>query len=220
MGTIKLAASICRIDALRREQDCLLLFFVIAKFVGAFVSIFLAYYAPFGIKESPSVSITLATFGWALLAHELFFTLRGIIQANGAGLCKVKEWAQAQMDPMPGGTCVPEHRFALEGDKQLLTWLLTAAGIIVGLVGFAQSDTVLDIQKLGIGSLVVAIVSGIVYINVIAGAVTEETQFELKIEKFGHELGLVLLNVSYWSFALGVLSIFYSIVALPNPTGG
>lgn len=198
----------------------MLLVFVMAKFAAAIASILLGFYAPFGIEDSPNVAITLATFGWALLAHELFFTFRGLIKANGTGLCKIESWAKAQLDPSRGDTVVPETRFALEGDKQLLTWLLTAAGIIIGLVGFAQSATALDVEKLGIGSLVVSIVSGIIYINVMAGAVVEETQFELKIEKFGHELGIVLLNMAYWSFALGVLSIFFGIVSLPNPAGG
>lgn len=108
-----------------------------------------------------------------------------------------------------------ENRFALEGHKQLLTWLVTASGIILGLIGFSSATLVQDVQKLGVGALLVSIISGIFYMNVMAGAISEEDEHRLLVEKFSHELAAILLSIAYWSFILGVLSIFAGILALP-----
>jgi len=193
----------------------MLLLVVLAKLTIGVAALAIGGLGLFGIDERPQMEPALITYGLLLLAHETFFFVRGVVESTGTPCERIARWVASQLDPEPGAATVSEKRFALEGDKQMLTWLTAAAGLITGLVAFGDPPEAHDIEKLGVGAFVVSVVSGILYMNVMAGAIDKEEDHELQVEKFNHELALVFLNVAYWSFCLGILAIFFGMLSLP-----
>jgi hypothetical protein len=185
----------------------------LVKLGSGIAAIALVVVEPRFVRETGELSGVLLLFGIVLVIHELFFELVGFVKALVSK--SLGDWLSGKVIPKSAAS----SRLGLDGEKQLLTWLVSASGVIIGLVAFDQGS-VPRIEKIGAGALVTTIVSGILYMNVLAGGISAEDNESVTIEGFNFQLSLIFLNLSYWTFALGVICIFFGLFDQDPTPGG
>lgn len=170
------------------------------------------------VERVPRLDSALLTFGIALASHDAFFHTRGLYKAIQQASAKQRRQRLVHgicdfMNGKLGGSETAHTRFALSGEEQMVRWLVSVSGVVLGLVAF-EAAAVPTIELIGAGALVASVMSGIVYMNVLAGGISSETEHEIAIEGFNSQLAVILLNIAYWSFVWGVVAIFFALLAL------
>lgn len=114
------------------------------------------------------------------------------------------------------GKTKPKPRFFVDSCRTIVSLLIGAAGIMIGVVARESALSNL-IMHIAIGSLAASIIFGIIYIIILVAAVKGE-----KVENGGNifivdervfKLGVVFLNFTWWFFIAGSAALAINFIA-------
>jgi hypothetical protein len=96
--------------------------------------------------------------------------------------------------------------FVLETIRQIVNWLITGSGVIIGLTAKGQSVTTLG--KASALALVICIVLGFIHISVFAGGVHSEPSADVaRVGRINFLYANILLNLMFIFFLFGIVGL-------------
>jgi hypothetical protein len=105
------------------------------------------------------------------------------------------------------------NKFTLDTIRQIVNWLITGSGVIIGLLVKTPELTLLG--KASVFSLGFFIVLGFVHISVFVGGVHSEDTNQVTLGAVNALYGNILLNAMFIFFLLGIVGLS---VSLTQPT--
>jgi hypothetical protein len=102
------------------------------------------------------------------------------------------------------------NKFTVDTIRQIVNWLITGSGVIIGLL--VKTPDLTFLGKASVFSLGFCIVLGFVHISVLAGGVHSENSNQLTLGAVNALYANILLNAMFIFFLLGIVGLSVSLM--------